>query len=48
MGVGRIFSRVGAIVDFSRRWPKAIFQGGAKSDEILFYQLDATRKMFFY
>jgi len=47
MGVGKFFSRE-EIVDFSRWWPNAFFQGWANSGEISFYQLESKRRTFFY
>jgi len=49
IGVGRIFSWVGAEVDFSTWWPQvAYFSTGGNSGEILFYQVETERKPFFY
>jgi len=47
MGVGRISSRVGAKVDFSRMLPKDFLQGHS-SGEISFCQLETTDRETFY
>jgi len=46
MGAGMFFSR-GAIVAFSRRWPKGFFQGGATAVQFHFTN-SKLRKIFFY